>query len=151
MTQPFIKNIFFIFVVLFCFFFDMLTFSIMQKHALDLLFCLFITLLMHEEKKRYLVLPLGFLCLMSYLETNIFGWSLIYALPTIFLFKYFDQHLRAKWIIPYLLMNIAMFIKIIVNYYMLHIFIEPTTLLQILTLTNAVIALYMLIYKKFKS
>ena len=111
MTQPFIKNIFFLATSCLLFFIDLIFFASMQQHQIDLLFCFFIVLLITKLKKRYLIWMLFLLSIFSYLDTNIFGWSLLYLIPIIALQDFLDQHLHVKWIIPYSLLTAGLILK----------------------------------------
>ncbi len=111
MTQSFIKNIFFILISSFIFFIDITLFACMHQHYIDLLFCFFIAIIACNSKKSLFIIPLLFMSLFSYLDTNIFGWSLTYSLPIIIIADYLDQHLHVKWIIPYLLITTGIILK----------------------------------------
>ncbi|MBV8660727.1 MAG: hypothetical protein JO129_01105 [Candidatus Dependentiae bacterium] len=118
MTQPQIKNIFFVVISSLLFFLEIMLFALLQRYEIYPLFCFFIALLVQSPQKRTLVMPLFLMSLLSYLEINIFGWCLVYIIPTILLANYLDQHLRIKIIIPYCLLIFALCLKMILMWNM---------------------------------
>ncbi len=111
MTQQQIKNSFFICLSILIFIVDLSLFAILQQHLLLLLHCFIVLLMAHQYQNRIIFPPLFLLSLLSYLDTNIFGSCLIYMLPTLFLAKYFKEHLQNKTVIPYLLLITSFIIK----------------------------------------
>src|SRR3990167_8419594 len=118
MTQSQIKNIFFVLISCLLFFLELILFAIMQQYEIYLLLSFFIALITQQPQHRSLIVPLGLMSMMSYLEMNIFGWCLVYIMPTMMLANYLDQHLRVKVIIPYLLMIAALLVKMGLGWYM---------------------------------
>ncbi len=141
MTQPQIKNIFFILISCILFFIEIMLFALLREYNFYILLCFFITLTTEQTQKRTLVTPLFFMCILSYLEINIFGWNLVYIIPTIILANYLDQHLRLKTIIPYLLLTFALCLKIIIAWYMHGITISLTHATQIIVYNTVVMTL----------
>ncbi len=139
MTQHHIKNIFFILITCMLFFLELLIFSLMQKHQIQPLLCFFILLLTQPLQKRVLALPLYLLCLLSYLDTNIFGWCLVYIMPTMACAQYLDQHLQAVNIIPYCLIFTAMSLKTFFCWYFNDITISFSSYLTIYGYNSALI------------
>jgi hypothetical protein len=117
----------------------------MQQHQVDLLFCFFIVLIIAKTQKRSLITPLLLLSIFSYLDTNIFGWALVYIMPTIMLAQYFDQHLHVKWIIPYLLVTAGLFMKFGLNLYMRHVMISSIHGTEIIIYNTFVLAIFIMI------
>jgi hypothetical protein len=148
MTQPFIKNIFFITVSCILFFLELVFFAGMQQHQFQFLFCFFIILIDKQQQKRFYVAPILLLSILSYLDTNIFGWSLSYVLATMMLADYFDQHLHIKWIIPYLLLTAGLFMQFGVNFYMLNTTISSIHATEIIVY-NTIILIFFIIIKKW--
>ncbi|MDP3787837.1 MAG: hypothetical protein Q8Q60_00800 [Candidatus Chromulinivorax sp.] len=150
MTQPQIKNIFF--AVLSCFFFfgELILFAILQQYNFYLLLSFFITLLTKNSQKRTLAVPLFLMSIFSYLEMNIFGWCLVYIMPTIMLANYLDQHLRVKVIIPYLLLTFALCLKMILAWYMHNIIISWMHATQIMVYNTAILTLWITIHSYFE-
>lgn len=118
MTQPQIKNIFLILTSCLLFFVEIMLFALAREYNFYLLLCFFIALLLQAPQKRTLVIPLFLMCMLSYLEMNIFGWSLVYIVPTILFANYLDQHVRIKIIIPYLVLTFALCFKMVTAWYM---------------------------------
>jgi len=145
MTQPQIKNIFLILTSCMLFFVEIMLFALLREYNFYLLLCFFITLLIQAPQKRTLVTPLFLMCILSYLEMNIFGWSLVYIVPTIIFANYLDQHLRVKVIIPYLLITFAVCLKMISAWYMHGITISIAHATQIIAYNIIVIALFIAI------
>ena len=147
MTQPFIKNIFFISVSCILFFLDLVFFACMQQHQVDVLFCFFILLIVAKPQKRSLIMPLLLMSIFSYLDVNIFGWSLVYIVPTIMLSDYFDQHLHVKWIIPYLLLTAGLCMKFELNFCMQNIAISSMHATEIIVYNTIALAMLTIIKK----
>ena len=116
MTQQQIKNIFFICLSMLIFFIDLCMFGFLQQHLILPLHC-FIVLLMAKYSEHKTMLPLFLLCLLAYLDTNMFGACLLYILPTLLLAKYCKEHLQITCIIPYLLLVASLCLKKIIFYY----------------------------------
>ncbi len=145
MTQPQIKNIFLILTSCMLFFVEIMLFALLREYNFYLLLCFFIALLIQAPQKRTLVAPLFLMCILSYLEMNIFGWSLVYIVPTILFANYLDQHLRVKVIIPYLLITFAVCLKMISAWYMHGITVSMAHATQIIVYNTFVIALFVAI------
>ena len=143
MTQSQIKNIFFVLLSCLLFFLELILFAVMQQYEIYLLLCFFIALIVQQPQHRTLVAPLCLMSMMSYLEMNIFGWCLVYIMPTMMLANYLDQHLRIKVIIPYLLITAALCIKMSLGWYMHGITVSCMHATQILTYNTIVIALFL--------
>lgn len=111
MTQQQIKNSFFICLSIFIFLIDISLFGLLHRHIFLLLHCFVILLMAQQYQNRIIFPPLFLLCLLSYLDTNIFGSCLLYMLPTLFLAKYFQEHLQTKIAIPYLLLISSLLLK----------------------------------------
>jgi hypothetical protein len=105
----------------------------MRQHQIDLLFCFLIALVVGKPQKRSLIMPLLLMSIYSYLDANIFGWSMVYILPTIMLADYFDQHLHVKWIIPYLMLTAGIGMKFALNFIMHGIAISSIHATEIVT------------------
>ena len=155
MTQSQIKNIFFVLLSCLLFFLDITLFALMQHHDIYLLLCMFIALIAHHPQNRALVTPLFLLSAMSYLEINIFGWCLVYIIPTILFENYLDQHLRIKSIIPYFLLIFMLFIKISINSYIHGISPTYWHMAQNFSYNTAILSFFLMISsylgKKIKS
>ncbi len=145
MTQPQIKNIFFAVLSCFLFFGEVVLFALLRHYDFYLLLCFFIALLTTMPQKRTLVAPLVLMCIFSYLELNIFGWCLVYIMPTIMLANYLDQHLRVKVIIPYLLLTFALCLKMILAWYMHNTNISLLHATQIIVYNTIIITLWIAI------
>ena len=141
MTQPQIKNIFFVVTSCLLFFLEIMLFALLQRNEIYLLLCFFIALIIESPQKRTLVMPLFLMSMMSYLEMNIFGWCLVYIMPTIMLANYLDQHLRIKIIIPYCLLAFALCLKMSLMWYMLGITISWIHAAQILVYNLVILKL----------
>lgn len=150
MTQPSIKNIFFVATSCLLFFIDLMFFACMHQHQVHLLFCFFIILIVIQSQKRSLIAPLVLLSIFSYLDNNIFGWSLVYIIPTMILAQYFDQHLHVKWIIPYLLLTAGLFIKFSLNFYMLDIAISSIHATEIIVYNTIGLTMFIMIGSWFE-
>lgn len=145
MTQPQIKNIFFVAISCILFFVEILLFALMQQYNFYLLLCFFIALLTQMPQKRTLVAPLFLMSMLSYLEMNIFGWCLVYIMPTIMFTIYLDQHVRVKVVIPYLALTFALCLKMIAAWYMHSINISWLHATQIIVYNTIIISLFMTI------
>jgi hypothetical protein len=118
MTESQIKKTFFAFISCLIFFLDLMLFAIMQQHQIYLLFCFFIGWIIPAAyQHQTMIIPLFLLCLLSYIDTNIFGWCLVYIIPIIAFSKYLAQHLRISYIIPYILFMTSMLLKIMLDFY----------------------------------
>lgn len=147
MTQRSINTIFFIIASCCLFFIDIVIFACMQQHQIDLLFCCIIVLSSHAWQKRFLAVPLLLLSMLSYLDTNIFGWALLYNIPTIILADYFDQHLHVKWIIPYLTLTAGLLLKLSLYACMGHVTISSIYATQIIVYNMICLIIFLKIYK----
>ena len=145
MTQPQIKNIFFALASCILFFAEIMLFALMQQYTIYPLLCFFIILLVQHTKPHTLVTPLLLMSILSYLDVNIFGWCLVYSIPTIIFANYLDQHLRVKIIIPYLLLTFALYLKIFVAWYGHHIIISLIHATQIIAYNTFLITLFIAI------
>lgn len=145
MTQPQIKNIFFVVISCILFFVEISLFALMQQYNFYFLLCFFIALLSQMPQKRTLITPLFLMCMLSYLEMNIFGWCLVYIMPTIMFANYLDQHVRVKVIIPYLVLTFAICLKMIAAWYMHSINISWLHATQIIVYNTFIISLCMAI------
>jgi|GEM_PF-1507160 len=123
MTPSQIKNTCFVLFFIFIFFVELALFAILHTHTFYPLLCFFILLTNKNSSTRVLVSAIFLISLISYLDYNIFGWSLIYIIPIIILAKYFNKQLHIKFIIPYVLLIIGLIIKIVFEYYLLSIHI----------------------------
>lgn len=150
MTQSQIKNIFFAMLSCLLFFFELMLFALGQHYEIYLLLCFFITLIIKKSQHRTLVPPLLLMCIMSYLEINIFGWCLVYIIPTMLLANYLDQHLRVKFIIPYFLIIAALCIKMSLGLYMHEITVTWIHALQIITYNTFIIAIFVWISSRLE-
>lgn len=119
MTQSQIKNRFFLIAPFILFFLELAFFSILQTHIIYLVLCFFIVSLNIYPSTRLLLLPIFLMSIISYLDYNIFGWSLIYIMPTIALGAYLEKQIQLKIIIPYILFLHALFLKISIACYIL--------------------------------
>ena len=140
MTQPQIKNICLILTSCLLFFAEIMLFAVAREYNFYLLLCFFITLLVQVPQKRTFVTPLFLMCILSYLEMNIFGWSLVYILPTIIFANYLDQHVRIKVIIPYLVLTFALCFKMLTAWYMHDINISIMHATQIIVYNTIALA-----------
>jgi hypothetical protein len=140
MTQPQIKNIFLILTSCLLFFVEIMLFALAREYIFYLVLCFFIALLLQAPQKRTLVTPLFLMCMLSYLEMNIFGWSLVYILPTIIFANYLDQHVRIKIIIPYLVLTFALCFKMLTAWYMHGITISIMHATQIIVYNTMTLA-----------
>ena len=140
MTQSQIKNRFFIAVSFILFWIELSMFFLLHKHVLHLLLCFFITIINKHVPTRLLIIPLFLMSLVSYLDYNIFGWSLIYLMPIMLLSKYLDTRVLVKTIIPYILLASALLLKISISSYLLAI--DTSWLYGIQTFAYNVIILY---------
>ncbi len=145
MTQPQIKNIFFAVLSCLLFFVELILFAGLQQYDVYLLLCLFIILLTKNSQKRTLAVPLFLMSIFSCLEMNIFGWCLVYIMPTIMFANYLDQHLRVKVIIPYLLLTFALCLKMILGWYMHSITISWLHATQIIMYNTMIMILWITI------
>lgn len=112
MTQSQIKNRFFLIVPFILFFLESAFFSILQTHIMYLLLCFFIVSINIYPSTRLSLLPIFLMSIISYLDYNIFGWSLIYIMPTMALAMYLEKQIQLKIIIPYILLINALLLKI---------------------------------------
>ncbi|AXK60555.1 hypothetical protein [Candidatus Chromulinivorax destructor] len=112
MTQSQIKNRFFLIVPFILFFLELAFFSILQTHIMYLLLCFFIVSINIYPSTRLSLLPIFLMSIISYLDYNIFGWSLIYIMPTMALAMYLEKQIQLKIIIPYILLINALLLKI---------------------------------------
>lgn len=112
MTQSQIKNRFFLIAPFILFFLELAFFSILQSHVIYLLLCFFILSINIYPSTRLSLLPIFLMSIISYLDYNIFGWSLIYIMPTMALAAYLEKKIQFKIIIPYILLLNALFLKI---------------------------------------
>ena len=142
MTQPQIKNIFFAIASCILFFAEIMLCALMQRYEVYLLLCFFIVLLVQRPQKRTLVIPLFLMSILSYLDINIFGWCIVYIMPTIIFSNYLDQHLRVKTIIPYLLITFAVCLKMILAWFMHSIGISFIHAAQIIVYNTIVTTLF---------
>ncbi len=142
MTQSQIKNIFFALLSCILFFADLMIFALLQRHQIYVLLCFFIVLIVAKAQHRALIIPLFLLSIMSYLETNIFGWCLVYIMPTMLFANYLDQHLRVKVIIPYLLITFTLCTKIILAWYMHDVATSWASVTEIITYNSFIVALF---------
>lgn len=115
MTQLQIKNIFLIILSCLLFFVELFLFALMQQHQIYLLLIFFIAVVVQHPQKRTLLVPLLSLSVMSYLDIHVFGWCLVYLMPTMVLANYLDQHLRIKIIIPYMLLIFALVLSMVLG------------------------------------
>lgn len=154
MTQLQIKNIFILVSSCIFFFIDIMLFAFMQQHQCDLLLCFFIMLIITHRKKRTLIVPLFLLSIISYLDFNIFGWSLIYIMPTMMLAYYLDQNLRVKIIIPFLLLITSLSLKILIAWYTHEVSMSLQTIIQTIIYNLIIMGLLMImshsLEKKFE-
>lgn len=112
MTQSQIKNRFFLIVPFILFFLELAFFSILQTHIMYLLLCFFIVSINIYPSTRLSLLPIFLMSIISYLDYNIFGWSLIYIMPTMAFAMYLEKQIQLKIIIPYILLINALLLKI---------------------------------------
>lgn len=112
MTQSQIKNRFFLIVPFILFLLELAFFSILQTHIMYLLLCFFIVSINIYPSTRLSLLPIFLMSIISYLDYNIFGWSLIYIMPTMALAMYLEKQIQLKIIIPYILLINALLLKI---------------------------------------
>jgi hypothetical protein len=145
MTQPQIKNIFFVVISCFLFLIEIILFALLQQYDFYLLLCFFITLVIQMRQKRALAAPLFLMSMLSYLEMNIFGWCLVYIMPTMMFANYLDQHLRVKTIIPYTLLTFALCLKMIIAWFMYNINISALHATQIIVYNTIIITLFVVI------
>lgn len=118
MKQKQIKNSLFICLSIFIFFIDLALFGFLHHHTLLLLHSFIILLIVDTNKNQFLLFPLFLLCLLSYLDTNMFGSCLIYIIPTLFLTKYVQEQIQIKVIIPYLIFFTSLLLKKLTLEYM---------------------------------
>jgi len=146
MTQYQIKNIFFICLTFFLFFADIALFALFQQHLLLILNCFVILLLINHYPRCFLMTPILLLALLSYLDDNIFGSSLIYVVPTVFLANYLHEHLQIKSIIPYILLITTIIIKK-QSLILMHIsHISWTTTIYSIIYNSIVLSIFILIH-----
>ena len=146
MTQSQIKHIFFIITSCLLFLLDLALFSLLQHHSLHLLLCFFITLICQHPSNRLLVAPLLLLSLISYLDYEIFGWCLVYLVPTMALARFLDKQLRVKLIIPYLLLIFALFLKMFLASYMLGIDISWMHAFQLIFYNSLILSCFIMMW-----
>lgn len=118
MTESQIKNIFFAIISCLLFFCDIILFASMQSCKIHLLLCFFITLINKPYQNRTIVFPLLLLSIFSYLQINIFGWSLTYVIPSMLVTHYLQQHLHVKNVIPYTVLIFALTLQNLLNFYL---------------------------------
>lgn len=121
MTQSQIKNTFFIALFILIFFIELALFAILQKHIIYPLLCFFIPIINQRPSTRLIAIAIFLMALTSYLDYNIFGWNLIYIIPIMIVSRYFDKQFHVKFVIPYILLLIALFIKASVSHCLLAI------------------------------
>lgn len=143
MTYPQIKNIFFFIASWILFFAEMTGYGFMQKYDIYFLLCFFITLTIYNTQKRTIVAPLFLMSVLSYVEMNIFGWCLVYIVPTIMFANYLLQNVRIKIVIPYLLLTFALCLKIIVAYYLHDITISWLHATQIIVYNTLILSVFL--------
>ena len=146
MTQSQIKHIFFIVTSCLLFLLDLTLFAFFQHHFLYLLLCFFIALICQHPSNRLLVTPLALLSLTSYLDYEIFGWCLVYLVPTMALARFLDKQLRVKEIIPYLLLTFTLLLKMMLASYMLHIDTSWLHTLQLIFYNSIILSCFVIIW-----
>jgi len=147
MTYSYRKHIFFIIISSFIFLLDIVLFSFFQSHILYPLLCYFIVLIFQRRSNRFLIIPLLFLSCLSYLDCEIFGWCLVYLVPTMAFAYYLDKQLRVKIIIPYSLLFFALLLKIILMLYMLNIDISWIYALQLFFYNSMILSCFITTWK----
>jgi len=121
MTQSQIKNRFFLIVPCSLFCIELGMFSLLESHILYPILCFFIISINVYPSTRLLLIPIFFMSLLSYLDYNIFGWSLIYILPIMLLAQYLQKQIHVKIIIPYILLVSGLLLKINILSYNLNL------------------------------
>lgn len=141
MTHSQIKNIFFTLCACLLFFIELSTYATLHRYDFYFQLCFFILLLTNHAQRRTLLAPLLFMSILSYLEVNIFGWSLVYCIPTITIAHFLDQHLRIKIIIPYALLICSFALKLVLGWYLHGIAVSWLHILQIITYNTSIITI----------
>lgn len=124
------KHIFFILFPMLLFYIQIFLYAIIQHNAIDLLLCWIIILTIQHNNKTVLIGSILYLSIMSYLETNIFGISLLYTMPLIILYNYLDEILQIKKIIPYVLLIVAYSIQYLLIWHTQQIIIPINQILE---------------------
>ncbi len=107
MTDSQIKHIIFLILSLFVFFIEICIFSYTTSHIFFLSTCLSIGLINTSSRQRYIIFPFFFASIISYLDTQIAGFALLYLIPNIMYVQFLHEHLYVKKIIPFLLLNMT--------------------------------------------
>ncbi|MGZ6254989.1 MAG: hypothetical protein ACXWL5_03310 [Candidatus Chromulinivorax sp.] len=118
MTEQHLKNIYFFTLTCILFFCDILFFGLLNSNKIYSLLCLFIIIISKPHQHRTLLMPILLLSILSYLQVNIFGFAIIYLMPTMLIGYFLDQHLQAKFIIPYFLLMYALNLQRVINFYL---------------------------------
>jgi len=150
MTEPQIKNIFFISMTSLLFFVDLSLFSLLQQHSIFILECFIIILLKSKNQIKIVSYPFLLLCFISYLDNNIFGSCLIYMMPVVFIAKYFHKNIRIKIIIPYILIIIMMIIKLQYFRWMFTVHYNLSSLTAMLFYNIICLTIFIFLYNKYK-
>lgn len=150
MTQSQIKNRFFLIAPCLLFFMELAIFFLLQSHVIYLLLCFFIASINIYPSTRFSLLPIFLMSLISYLDYNIFGWSLIYLMPTMLLSRYLEKQIQLKIIIPYILLVSALLLKINIESYLLIISTSWRLGIQIMIYNVLILSVFIAIYHYFE-
>lgn len=145
MTQSQIKNRFFLIAPCLLFFAELALFSILHSHLLFILLCFFIASMNIYPSTRFSLLPIFLMSLISYLDYNIFGWSLIYVMPIMMLALYLEKQIQLKIIIPYLLLVSALLLKINIESYALQSVTSWRFSLYMIICNTVILSIFMMI------
>jgi hypothetical protein len=107
-----------------------------------------ITLLSNSYTMTNLAFPLFFASLLSYLDTQIAGFSLIYLVPTLLYAKFLDEHLYVKKIIPYLLLLTALIVHAYAISWITATSISVSTIGTLLWYNTLCLFIFLIMYKK---
>ena len=118
MTEQHLKNIYFFTLACILFFFDIVFFGLCNSNKIYSLLCLFIIIISKSHQHRTLLMPILLLSILSYLQVNMFGFAIIYLIPTMLIAYFLDQHLQAKFIIPYFLLGYALSLQRVIYFYL---------------------------------
>lgn len=148
MTDSQIKNIIFIIIAFFLFFIEICLFSLCKSHIFLPTVCMIITLLSNSYTINNLIFPLFFASLLSYLDTQIAGFSLIYLVPTLLYAKFLDEHLYVKKIIPYLLLLTTLIVHAYAISWITKTSISISTISSLIWYNTICLVIFLMIYKK---
>jgi len=145
MTELSIKNISFLICSCTLFFLEILFFGFMQQHSMYLLLLFLITILLDGYQKRVIAVLFFLLCVLAYLDTNMFGSNFTYLSISTITAWYLDEQLRIKIVIPFFVLWTTLLCKIVSDGYLFNIEYGWKKIIIIIMMNSCILAFFLLI------